>query len=998
MDFTRTSHGGSLLRVLLLFLSLPPAVGSLFAKDLPDPQANEYSRRIWRTQDGLPESRIQALAQTPDGYLWIGTGGGLVRFDGIQFTVFDRSNTPAFRDDNIQVLRSAKDGSLWIGSGIGTLLHYINGSFRVFDQAAGLPNGFVHAIYEDRRGTLWVGTDSGLFRLDGSRLVRQRGETDSSLILEHSITEDSDGRLWVGGSTGLFFKDGDIFRRYSLGSTQSSNRVLTLKATSDGLRVATLAGLWRLRGGKEITRASQALPSEINISLLDVDRDGNVWIGTLSQGLIRLRDGALTAFHAPSVLPDNAVLAMLEDRERNLWIGTGDGLLRLSKTRVKTVTAKNGLSDEDVLMIYEDPEGPLWLTARSGQLYRLKGNGVVPFGFDTDLGPLRIRTLLRDKSGALWIGTYGQGVLRLSGGKLQSFGPKSAFNVRSFYEDRRGIVWIATPYGLACWDGRRLRNYSVEEGLAHVSVRVMAEDRNGDLFIGTDGGLSRMHDGKFVRDSVTERLGNTSVLSIHQDAEGAMWLGTRGDGLFRINAGNISQYTTREGLLSNTIYQILEDKDGGLWMSTPSGVFSTQRKEFEAFNEEKSGSIAITVFGTSEGMETSRMNGGTQPAGCRTVAGQLWFPSVKGAVLIDPKQIPTRSPVPVLVETMLADDRPVPVADHIHIRPGRGKLEIHYTAFNLRSPEQVTFRYMLEGFDSTWSIATTQRRANYTNLPPGNYRFRVIASNGPGLQNTSQASLSFLWTAHWYQTAWFYAVCVFFLGLLGSSVVHLNLRKTKNRYRLLLAERTRVARELHDTLIQGCIGVSTLLEAAAASGHQSNHGWMTDLLDRARIQMRLTLDEARQAVWDLRRESTNLDIEDSLGELRQLGLERGIQVQTETKGARTPLDPKVSRDLVLVAKEALRNACVHGNPRQVAIRLLFEPRKVCIEIIDDGCGFDPTNQTTIQAGHFGVAGMRERVEQLGGSLQVASGPGQGTRVIAAVPLDRYVSNGVESSR
>ena len=995
MDFARFSWRGSLLHVFLCLLSLL-RVGPLFATVLPDLRFSEYSHRIWRTPDGLPQSTIQALTQTADGYLWIGTTGGLVRFDGVQFTVFDRSNTASFRDNDIRALCAAKDGSLWIGGGIGTLFHYVNGSFRVFDKEAGLPNAIVRSIYEDRRATLWVGTDVGLFRLDGNLLVRLHGETDSVLLPGHAIAEDHEGRLWVGSSTGLFFRDGDTLRRYSLGSEANANRILTLKATSDSLWVATLAGLWRLRDGAGAARASKELSDDINISLFDVDRDGSVWIGTFSQGLIRLRGGTLTAFRAPNVLPHNDIWAIFEDREGNLWIGTGDGLLRLSKTRVRTLTIKNGLSDEDVRTIYEDPKGPLWLITSAGQLYRREGNRVTPFRLGSDLGPIRVRTVFRDKSGALWIGTYGQGILRLTGGRLQSFGTKDGFTIRSFYEDRRGNIWIATGHGLSYWDGRRLQNYSVEEGLAYASVKAITEDQDGDLLIATDGGLSRMHNGRFVRDPATERLINESILSLHQDADGVTWLGTRSGGLLRIKAGKVSQYTTRDGLLSNTIYQILEDADGGLWMTSPSGVFSAKREGFDALSEEKVASIPIIVFGASEGVELSQMNDGGQPAGCRTAAGQFWFPTIKGAVFIDPKQIAIGSPVPVLIEAMLADDRQMPITGDIHILPGRGKLEVHYTAFNLRSPEQVTFRYKLEGFDTAWSAATTQRRANYTNLPPGQYRFQVIASNGPGLQNTSQASLSFVWAPHLYQTTWFYALCMVVVGLLGWTIIHLYSRQTKARYRLLLlAERSRVARELHDTVIQSCIGVSTLLEAAAASAQQSEHGWTTDLLDRARIQMRLALDEARQAVWDLRREWVHLDLSDSLAELRQLGAERGIQVQIETKGARTPLDPRVNRDLILVAKEALRNACTHGHPRQVAIRLIFEPREVRLEIADDGCGFDTSNQVTVQGGHFGLAGMRERVEQLGGSIRVASGPGQGTKVIAVLPLDRHPSDGIE---
>jgi ligand-binding sensor domain-containing protein len=338
-------------RVLVYFLSACWYIQPLSADVFSDPRANEYTHRIWQTQDGLPQNAIQALAQTADGYLWIGTESGLARFDGSRFTIFDRSNTAQFRDDNILSLCAARDGSLWIGSGGGALLHYRNGSFQAFDATGGMANGFVRAIYEDRRGTMWAGTDMGLFRLNGDRLIRLNGGPDFPVLNGHAVSEDREGHVWVGGSTGLFLTNGDTLRRVSVGPDANSNRILTLEEAKDGLWVATEAGLRLLKGGVVVNGASEKLPADGNLSVFHVDREGDHWFGTVDHGLIRTRGGVSSVFLTPNVIPDNSVLSIFEDRQQSLWIGTQGGLVRLTKARVKTLTS-NVLSDDRVATIY----------------------------------------------------------------------------------------------------------------------------------------------------------------------------------------------------------------------------------------------------------------------------------------------------------------------------------------------------------------------------------------------------------------------------------------------------------------------------------------------------------------------------------------------------------------------------------------------------------------------------------------------------------------------
>jgi ligand-binding sensor domain-containing protein/signal transduction histidine kinase len=958
-----------------LFAVAPLPAGSFSGK-----QSGEYSERVWRTQDGLPQSRIQAITQTQDGYLWIGTSGGLVRFDGVRFVVFDRSNTAAFRDDSILSLCPARDGSLWIGAEGGGLLHYAGGSFRVFGRSEGLTNGFVRAIFEDSGNTLWVGADRGFFRLEGDRLVRLDGTSQIPFTAVTTIGEDRQGRIWLGASAGLLSVEAGSL------TTHLSAGVRSILEMRDGAMLAMTSGALRKWQDGRLTPGPTA---ESRARVLYQDHEGSLWIGTAGEGLIRFRDGAGSAYQAPADLPANTILSLFEDREQNLWIGTENGLVRFSRKFVTTLTGKDGLAGDNVSTIYQDRHGTLWIATGTGQLHQMKDGRLSTFRFPSSAGNVTARMVIEDRDGVFWIGTAGQGIIRWSDGRARIFNTADGLrngSIRAFHQDRRGNLWVATGSGLSRWNGDGFETYYIEDGLAYGSVRAIAEDRGGDLWIGTDGGLSHMRDGKFVHDSMLAELGSERILAIHEDSRGALWLGTRGRGLFRIEGGKLTNFTTRDGLPSNNIYQLLEDATGSLWMSSPAGVFFLSRKELDDRAAGKTGSFAVIAYGAADGMESSEMSGGFQPAGCWSTGGYLWFPSINGAVRIDPKQARASHPPPVVVEELIADERRIPASDAIRIPPGQGKLEIHYTAFNLLSPEQIRFKYRLEGFEDSWTETSTRRVAYYTSLPPGRYCFRVIASDVAAPQNTSEASLSFVWAPHFYQAGWFYGLYAILAGGSVWAAFRLYARQTRTRYALLLAERTRLAREMHDTVIQGCVGISTLLEAASGSA-PSNLDMMRELLDRARAQVKLTLDEARQAVWDLRQGSLGGGVVGTLSEFtQQLSLEKNIPVETEITGAPSPLDAGTDRALLLVAREAVRNAVAHGHPRRIGIRLCFETAGIRMEVSDDGCGFATPPDITGASGHYGLVGMRERVEQLGGAFDLVSSPGQGTRVIARLPL------------
>jgi ligand-binding sensor domain-containing protein/signal transduction histidine kinase len=953
----------------------------------------QYSRRIWRSEDGLPQNKVQVISQTREGYLWIGTSGGLVRFDGVRFVVFDRSNTPALREDSILALCPARDGSLWIGTEGGGVARMKDGVFSALGISEGLTNRFVRAIAEDRQGRLWVGTDRGFFRFAAGHFLRLDARGDVPILAVRAIYEDRAGNVQVGASRGLFVMRGDQMVRAGAEYSAVGSVEAILETGAGVTWLASGQTLLRVAGGKaEPSRNWDA----ISLRTFCQDHLGNVWVGTVGKGLVRIGLNGITAtYRAPDMLPDNTVLSVFEDREQNLWIGTQDGLLRLTRRVVRTITSRNGLADDNVATVYEDPGGTLWIGTITDQLYRLEGERAVPFRLPREAARFRGRNIYVDREGVEWIGSAGQGVLRIAEGKTRVFTMQDGLRsnaIRQVLEDRAGMIWIATGSGLSRWDGHSIRTFYLEDGLAYGSVRVLAEDRHGDLLVGTDGGLSRVRSGRFVRDPVFAQLGNERIWTILSDAAASLWLGTRGNGLVRIRDGKITRYTTKDGLLSNSIYQILEDRSTGrdkaghdrFWMSSSAGIFSTDRKELDAVAEGRAGPLAVVPYGTDDGMLSTQLNGGGQGAGCRTRSGEFWFPSVKGAVRIDPEQRRTPPSAPVRIESIEADDRPLPLSGEVLIPPGRGKLEIDYTSPNLLSPDRVTFKYKLESFDDSWTPSPKRRAAYYTNLPPGRYRFRVLARDGAQPEHVSEAILPFVLQPHFYETLWFYGACLVVAGTLIWGVFRFYARQTRTRYSLVLAERTRLAREMHDTVIQGCVGVSTLLEAAR-SLPPSATGRVRELLDRAAGQIRLTVNEARETVWDLRHSAIEHGLTDTLRDFaRQISTAEGIPVRADIQGTPMPLDDTADRNLLLVAREAIRNAVVHAQPRQIDVALCFEPSAVRLEVNDDGCGF--TSEPARENVHYGIVGMRERVEQSGGTFELVSSPGHGTRVIARLPL------------
>jgi ligand-binding sensor domain-containing protein/two-component sensor histidine kinase len=936
----------------------------------------DYAGRVWHFEDGLPEETVQAFAQTPDHFLWIGTTGGLVRFDGTQFVVFDHDNTPGLHENSIFCLLVATDGTLWIGTEGGGVASYRNRRFQAWSKAEGLTNGYVRALREDRAGAIWMGTDDGLFRWRGGKIERVDGHDGMPPISVHSIYEDRQGRLWAGGYH--FFGISDSAKvEYRLPGGLNDN-VKSILQTRDGtIWVGTVGGLQRSTSAEPSATVVFTHVPEIHstVRTLLEDDDGTLWIGTIGEGLIGYRDGHFTKLSADTALPSKTILSSFLGSGHNIWVGTQAGLVRLNKTVARTLVLPD-FADADFGTIFSDRDGSVWVS--STHLFRIAGNHAEMLHMPGPLANVRIRNVFRDSTGTLWFGTEGEGAFRWVNGAPQAV-PHMQPYVRAFAEDHEGGVWVGTDGGYCRWQAGSTRYF--EE---HESVRALYVDRQGDVWVGKDRGLSRLRHGTETPDSPIARLRDQKVWAIHEDPEGGLWFGTRSGGLYRWKTGELTAFTRAQGLANNSIYDILEDRNGDFWLSGPDGISSVGRHDLELTAADPSHRPAVRLYGASEGLRSTQMYGGVQPAGCITASGEVWFPSTAGVVRLG-KDSEGPAPAPTaIIYQVAADGREVGVDGAVELPPGQGKLEIQWGAIQFRGQDSVRFLYQLENFDSGWT-ETRARRVGYTNIPAGKYRFRLRAFDisHPGLM--SESAVSFDWRPHFYHAWWFYLLCV---GAIGGAVwftYEARMRQAHVRFDAVLGERNRLAREMHDTLVQGCAGVSALLEACASMFPDGASASTRNLLDCARTQIRVVTDEARAAVWNLHRGGRS-EINRLVDQMaRQACAASQVPVKVETSGKPVVLDPLVEHDIMMVAREAVSNAIRHAHPNEVSLGIHFQRGRIRMTVHDDGCGFDPSQIVPETGGHFGLIGMRERTERLGGHFALRSAPGKGTELSVEVP-------------
>jgi ligand-binding sensor domain-containing protein/signal transduction histidine kinase len=945
-----------------------------------------YSRKLYGIANGLPEQTIQAFAQTPDHYLWAGTTGGLARFDGSHFVVFDRENTPAFLENSVFSLLAAKDGSLWIGTEGSGLLRYRNGVFTRFDHASGLSDMFVRALTQDAAGKIWVGTNNGVFRLDPTQgsIRLQRVDAMSAVppLAVNAICEDSQGRMWLGGSRLAAVKN-DQFRFYTLPGDAARNRVKAIAETSPGvIWVGTVSGLYRMLPGKQRFTAMPGIHGTTRG--LRRTSDGKFWMSILGRGTIAYRLDSENRLLDPEVIPSDTVLTVFEDMERNVWLGTEAGMLRLSRTPL-TIVPLERASESDFGTVYQDREGRIW--AAGTRLYRLR-NGE-PEAYDAPaLEGAKVRDLIEDRDSSFWFGTDGSGLFHIAGNGVRHYttadGLVNNF-VRALLQARDGTIWIGTDEGVSHFNGRTFTNYDMKDGLAYQSVRSMLQDHNGDLWIGTELGLSHLHKGVFVNDTAVQMLKQDKVWALHEDKDGGLWIGTRNNGLFRFRNGALTHYSVSDGLASHSIYDIQEDENGRFWMSGPNGVSVLNRHELDDFATGRLHHLSLSFYSTSTDAEGVQMFGGMQTAGVLTPDGDVWYPSNRGLVHIAHPGTMVRSPAPLVITSVRADGRDIGTQSGITLAPGDSRLEINYASVMMRPQEAMRFKYELEGLEHDWNDVGTRHVADYTNVPPGHYTFRVAAYDLSRPDALTITSIAVMKRPYFYRTWWFIVLCVVAIASVVFAIHRARLIRMRQYFQTVLEERTRLAREVHDTILQGCTGVSAVLEAV--SSLDAKEVMLKDeLVESAREQIRATINETREAVWALRHEGERPeDVAEMIDRMRvQLSRDLGVSIQCDVEGEPFPVNRPVAHELMMIAREAVQNAANHASPTVVRLNLGFRQDDLAIAVTDDGCGFEP-ELVSADGMHFGLVGMRERAAKLGGRFELTSVKSVGTQVTVSIP-------------
>ncbi len=766
-----------------------------------------HSIDAWRQPQGLPQNSVVSLLQTRDGYLWVGTKGGVGRFDGMQFTVFDDRNKQQLRENEVWALAEGDDSSVWLGTYGGGVSRFKQGQFTIYTTKEGLANDYVTSLCRDREGAIWIGTDGGLSRFKDGHLTNytvQEGLVNNAI---RSLYVDPEGSLWIATNKGGVhqFKDGKIIQQVIPELSQKVDVRGLLRDRNQNLWVGTTDGLLRLQAGR-VTKYTEreGLASEW-INCVTEDSEGTIWIGT-DRGLNQYRNGILTAYNLKDTASSgDAVLSLQTDREGSLWIGfRNEGLGRLRKGQFVSYSAKDGLADDYVSSILQDREQRIWLGTSKG-LNLFRDGAFATFVINDSSSNSRINALAEDRTGNLWVGTR-SGLYKANlnaqckGPQCQpQFAPlKDAppnMYVRTIYEDQAGAIWAGlNQEGLVRYQSGQFTTYTRQDGLSHQAIRALYGDDAGNLWIGTrGGGLNRFKDGKFTVYSERDGLASDGVQALYADRDHALWIGTR-HGLNRLKDGRFTTYTVHSGLYANYVYGFAEDNLGNLWMTCSQGIFRVSKQQLNDFADGKIQSVTSIVYGREHGLNSTIGAVGSSPAAFKTSDGKVWFGTYGGVSIVDPAKLTTNTLAPpVHIEEVSIDQQIFALTSAAAAPPGRGDLVFRYTCLSFLAPEKVKFKYWLEGYDNGWIEADGRRAAYYNNIPPGRYTFRVIAANSDGIWNKTGAAYTLDIAPHFYQTKWFYALGIFFVLLLGGGIYSLRIRQIRVREKELaqrVAERT----------------------------------------------------------------------------------------------------------------------------------------------------------------------------------------------------------------
>ena len=1003
--------------VILLLGSVP-----LLALD-PSLDVSQYAHTAWTARDGFSVGAIFAMAQTPDGYLWLGSEFGLYRFDGVKPVVWQ---PPAGQQlpNKPYALLAARDGTLWIGTFEG-LVSWNGGKLTYYPE---IGKAFVTSLLEDHEGTVWVGTFSSTVLPARVCAIRAgsahcKGEDGAFGTFVWSLGEDGSGTLWAGSDSGVWRWNPGPPQRYAV----AGMRVGDLLKSDDGRLLIGISsgGLKRLAADKfepypiysPMNRSTLLPDREVDSNKLLRDRDGGLWIGTHQRGLIHIHHGRTEVFTKSDGLSGDISCSLFEDREGNVWFASSQGLDRFRELPVATISTKQGLSSSYLSSLVAGADGSVWVGTHDG-LTRWKNGHSTIFRKANGLPDDFVNSLFVDNRGRVWVSFSKHRLSYFKDGSFVSVAGVPSEEVFCIAGDDKDNLWLSGSKGLSHMrDGHLVENFPWSAMGRSQQAKIVASDRGGVwLAFWTDGGVLYFKDGA-VRASFTTAngLGKGHVASIRLDQNGAAWAATQEGGLSRIKDGRVATLTTNNGLPCDTIHWSIEDDDHSIWLNTACGLVRIARTELDAWIADPKHRIETTLWDAADGVGLASTSPAFfNPPVARSTDGKLWFMGGEGASVVDPHHLAfNKIPPPVHIERIIADHKSywqnLPGLEVSHLRlPARMRdLTIDYSALSLAAPEKVHFKYKLDGQDSDWREVINDREVQYSNLRPRPYRFRVIAANNSGVWNEQGDALEFSVLPAYYQTNWFRALCAAaFMALLWAAYQY-RIRRLQHDFEMTLeariGERTRIARDLHDTLLQSFHGlllrfqtVSLLLPARPIEAKEN--------LDSAIEQAAGAITEGRDAVQGLR--ASTVERNDLALAISTLGEElendssnpRPATFRVAVEGQSRDLHPILRDEIYKIAAEALRNAFHHAQAKQVEVEIRYAHDQFRLRVRDDGKGMDAAVLSSHGLeGHDGLRGMRERATLIQGKLVVWSEVDEGTEVELRVPASAAYATGHTSS-
>jgi ligand-binding sensor domain-containing protein len=982
---------------LLLFLF---AVSSARAVD-PTRHISQYAHTAWRIQDGVFSGTPNAISQTQDGYVWIGTESGLVRFDGVRFVPWTPPDGKHLPSSDITSLLGARDGSLWIGME-GGLSRWDNRDLTTYL----IEPTRINSVIEDRSGTVWFtrsrGSDAagGLCQIVGTG-TRCYGKSDGlpGADLAAALVMDNLGNLWTSGaseiirwrpgsSSTFFLKElkshEGVAGVRALASNPDSSVWIGIDLTGRGLGLQQL-----VQGARKPFVTPELDGSTLEVQTLFSDHENDLWIGTLKQGIYRIHGRKVDHFHSVDGLSSDAVYQFYEDREGNLWVATAKGIDCFRDVRVASFSTREGLSADEVDSVLVSEDGTVWIGTSDG-LDALHQGSVSSIRSGQGLPGNQVTSFLEDHAGRLWVG-IDKTMSIYKNGKFSRINRRNGGPIGvavGMTEDVDNNIWVETigpPRTLI-----RIQDLKVQEEFSAPQMpdaRKVAADPQGGIWLGLmNGDLARYRHGK--TEIFPFKHGEDSrvnQLIVHSDGS---VLGATPLGLVGWKEGKQQTLTVRNGLPCDVVYALIEDSHRALWLYTQCGIVEITGTELQRWWGQPDIPVQLTTFDVFDGVQPGRAPFG---GAARSPDGRLWFANGVVLQMIDPDHLTGNAlPPPVHVEGLIADRRNYSFSKDLQLPPLTRDLEIDYTALSFVAPQKVRFRYKLEGHDPAWQEPGTRRQAFYSDLSPGRYRFRVIACNDDGVWNQEGATLNFSVAPAWYQTNWFRAFCLVSGGFIVCVIYRVRVRQISGaigaRFDERLAERTRMARDLHDTFLQTIQGSKLVADHALRPSTDPAH--MRGALEQLSVWLERATQEGRTALNSLRTATAQTnDLAEALRRVTKDDLiPSSMAVTFSVVGDARDMHPIVRDEIYRLGYEAIRNACVHSAASQLEVELRYA-HDLVLRVSDNGTGIDPDIADKGKDGHFGLQGMRERAARISGNLTLGSSSNSGTEIRLVVPGD-----------